>query len=344
MLLDLTKPKDPITIDCSALGLERYIKLINHYPTISDIHDQAFEKSLFADLTDRKLARLARGMAVLDSDFFFDAIADVVLGRIENLDREQMQRYFGFEDDFKPWERKLINNHSLEYLISLNIPKLNFPFPATNFLNLKNRFYCPLNVILARIIQRSEEKQALTLSMINKTLKNECDRHPIKLYEFRCNYQWWLIHTSHRSMTLSPKEFDETYFIAIKKRKVMVTRPASCGHAVLSFESRPNMPLHESLSLASSLEFVVGDAVKISFSGDLNQIYCFDVRKCPISLIFYDFSGHSGDQTFDFDDVYRQLIATDLSKQIRFVCFHKNFIGSSRARVKPDSHFFGSWF
>ena len=314
IFLDLTDPREPIPIDCSARYLGTFIKLVDHYPTLIDDHDAEFEKDLFKNFNDLEISECVKQLAILDSDYLFDSIADVILNRINDMEVEQIQQYLGLQNDFTPAERQLIKEHRLEYIISLNTQpsKLYFPFPAPSFITLENKFYCPLNILLARIIQRSHGSTAFRLSMCNKTLKNESDRHPIKLQNFNEGSTWFVGIYPFANFYFSPETHDAKYFNAIKERKISVEK------SINLFYSRRDHKLSGD-SHHSSLEFVVPRQLQqtpeISFSGYAEQIFLFDIQRCPFPSIRYNFSVIK----LNFADAYKHLIAKDLTKAIKLV-------------------------
>uniref|UniRef100_A0A914Q9F5 Uncharacterized protein n=1 Tax=Panagrolaimus davidi TaxID=227884 RepID=A0A914Q9F5_9BILA len=139
------------------------------------------------------------------------------------MDWNAIRKYFGFESDFTAEERKIIlESEKLEYLLSINTKNFTFPFPNKNIYSLKTDFSTPMNILISRIIQRSNPEISHLLSLINKTIKNEIDRYPIKLLEF-CAYEngWILDLNTKRGFRhfLKFDEFKEIYFDALKKRK-----------------------------------------------------------------------------------------------------------------------------
>ena len=174
----MTDESEPIPLDCSARYLNLFIQLLDHYPTLTENHDAEFEKDLFSEFDDSELVECVKQLAILDSDFLLVSVADFILDRIKEMSHQKMQEYLELEDDFTPFEREMIRVFTFEYIYSIETWYFVFPFPGINFSMLQNKFYCPLNALLSRIIQRSEGFTAFRLSMINKAMKNECDRHP----------------------------------------------------------------------------------------------------------------------------------------------------------------------
>uniref|UniRef100_A0A914P9Z0 Uncharacterized protein n=1 Tax=Panagrolaimus davidi TaxID=227884 RepID=A0A914P9Z0_9BILA len=96
---------------------------------------------------------------------------------------------------------------------------MSFPFKGTSFSTLKNKYYTPMNTLLARIIERSNWRLAFEFSVINKTLKNENDRHPIKPEHFVAK-KLWTLRIRSTNFDISPDdENSEKYFNQIKNRK-----------------------------------------------------------------------------------------------------------------------------
>ena len=262
-------------------------------------------------------------MGVLDSDVFFDSIADLILFKIKDMRRKEMQEYLEVEDDFTLEERTLIAENKLEYLLSIDITStdahcqgsLKFPFLHKKFILLKNKFSTPLNVLLARIIERSNGKTAFNLSMLNKRMKNESDRHPIKVSRFVGYDDRWILRFEPGScLQLKYDKFDESYFTTIKRRKIIAESSV--------FLQYRDAYLNDNCWKLASFDFVIPQkyALEVCFSGkhgtENNAIFSyFNVQQCPFSSISYRLSN----RTFDFDVVYRRLIANDLSKQIELV-------------------------
>ena len=214
----MTQVTEPIRLDCSTRSLEIFIKLVGHYDTLTDDHDAEFEEALLMGFTDDELINLVQDICILDSDFFLESIADLILRRIEEMDWKKMQQYLGLESDFTRANRKLIAEFGTEYLISVNTDAFTFPFPDTRFASLKCRFPSPMNSLLAQIVRRSRDITAWNLSIINKAMKNETDRHPIKLTSFQegIGYRFYV--------KLKSFVAEKDYFDAIKKRKVTAER------------------------------------------------------------------------------------------------------------------------
>uniref|UniRef100_A0A914PLA8 Uncharacterized protein n=1 Tax=Panagrolaimus davidi TaxID=227884 RepID=A0A914PLA8_9BILA len=178
-ICEITDINQPIVIKCPSQSLDIYIKFINHCDELSVIHDKKFEDDLYKEYGDEKLVSIANELSILDSDFVFDSIADLFLDRIKEMKWQNIKGYLEVEDDFTLNERKLLEENRIEYLLSIDFGEIKFPFAETSFITLQNKLYTPLNALLSRIIQRSDSTTSFNLSVINKTIKNENDRHPI---------------------------------------------------------------------------------------------------------------------------------------------------------------------
>uniref|UniRef100_A0AC34FEG0 Uncharacterized protein n=1 Tax=Panagrolaimus sp. ES5 TaxID=591445 RepID=A0AC34FEG0_9BILA len=185
-LCEITDINEGISVECLSDMLSLYIKLIGHYETaILDIHDRNFEKALFKKITKKQLEEFAKELCYLDSDFFIDTVADEILDQIKKKDVKGITTYLGLKDDFSPEERKKINDNLLEYILfGRNYP--NCP----HFTLIPNKFYSTFNVLLARIVKKSQGYTSLKISLINKTLKVESDRFPIKLSTITIADKW----------------------------------------------------------------------------------------------------------------------------------------------------------
>ena len=71
----------------------------------------------------------------------------------------------------------------MEFIFDLNLPHSPFEFPISgqNFYSLKTKFLSPMNNVLAKICERSNEHISFRLSQCCKALKQECSRYPIKV-------------------------------------------------------------------------------------------------------------------------------------------------------------------
>uniref|UniRef100_A0A914NYF1 Uncharacterized protein n=1 Tax=Panagrolaimus davidi TaxID=227884 RepID=A0A914NYF1_9BILA len=204
-ICDITDIREPIMVKCPGDSLKTFISLINHYQTPFDQeNDDKFEKSLYCSLNKNELINLIQDLCVLDSDFFLDSIADYILKIIgeDEMDWNDIQYYLELENDFTENERILIDkNEKLEYFLSLDTENFTFPFFNKNLYSLKSAFSTPLNVLMARIIQRSSARTSYLLSLINKTIKNEVDRYPFKLSRFSADeYSCHLIYSPHAKL------------------------------------------------------------------------------------------------------------------------------------------------
>uniref|UniRef100_A0AC34G2N2 Uncharacterized protein n=1 Tax=Panagrolaimus sp. ES5 TaxID=591445 RepID=A0AC34G2N2_9BILA len=235
-LCDLTKVTEPITVQqCSGKSINTFIKLISHYDEITDKHDKEFEQLFFNSFNDEELAELVKDLSILDSEFFMDSVADYILDKISQMKSlEEIQKYLGLENDFTLDERKSIEKNLLEYFLGINFDKFKFPFPEKSLYSIKTKFYSPLNVLFAKIIERSNAEISYLLALSNKAIKKEVDRYPLKLCSFNSGGgEWCLRIFSEFCKMLQWNGFfkvdieeddDIKYFDIIKKRKVVAVK------------------------------------------------------------------------------------------------------------------------
>uniref|UniRef100_A0AC35FCY6 BTB domain-containing protein n=1 Tax=Panagrolaimus sp. PS1159 TaxID=55785 RepID=A0AC35FCY6_9BILA len=316
---EFTDITEPILLNCSSKCLDAFIKVINHYDEIIDVHDTEFEIKLFESFNREDLGKLVEQIGYLDSDFFVEAIADVILDRIEGFSWKEIQAYFDLEDDFTEKERYQIEDNKFEYLIALAAKRLYLQFPLSpcaNFMMLKNYFFTPMNVILRQIIERSNEKTSFNLSIINKSIKNEVDRHPIKISELKLtgfpNNHWTFSYNEKPKFggSFFHASYNETYFQIFIQRKIS-------PYLLLVIENEELSPT------ANIPKFVFNDFVvvpkastatlKVIFSRGIELSNCFDIQQWHFSSLFYkiDYSG------LNFNLFYQHFILKDLSKEIK---------------------------
>uniref|UniRef100_A0AC34FX41 Uncharacterized protein n=1 Tax=Panagrolaimus sp. ES5 TaxID=591445 RepID=A0AC34FX41_9BILA len=161
------------------------------------------------------LMDMLKDLGSLDSDVLLDFVADIIIRKIRYMDWRKLKEYFGFEEEFLDSEREMIEKNILDFFLSIDFEGMKFPFSSkTCFSNLKNKFFIPMNILLARIIERSDHNVAFALSLINKTLKNENDRYPIKPERFRGSNYWTLRIHSTNFKILPEKKIAKNILIA----------------------------------------------------------------------------------------------------------------------------------
>uniref|UniRef100_A0A914Q7P4 Uncharacterized protein n=1 Tax=Panagrolaimus davidi TaxID=227884 RepID=A0A914Q7P4_9BILA len=321
----ITDVTEPIIINCPGASLEFFISLIKNEN----------DKNLFETLTAKnkqKLIKLIQDLCILDSDIFLNSAADYILGILQTkkgrkMDWNAIREYFGFESDFTAKERKIIlESEKLEYLLSINTENFTFPFPNKNLYSLKTDFSTPMNILISRIIQRSNPETSHLLSLINKTIKNEIDRYPIKLLEFRAYHHGWVLDLNTKRGFhdfLKFEKCNEIYFNVLKKRKVIASKKFE-----IDFDDRiPKQEIYECISS----KFPISKNVEVIFSSPYKSMYNFDVTKIQCSSIYIKFDSFDEKTEIKFDEVYNHLIAKDLSKKIKmefcddaFNFFHPN--------------------
>uniref|UniRef100_A0AC34G197 Uncharacterized protein n=1 Tax=Panagrolaimus sp. ES5 TaxID=591445 RepID=A0AC34G197_9BILA len=287
-IAELTDVTEPIQIKCSSKCLDIFIKVIENSNVKSLAYD--LKKELFKKIEDENIVEIVKEMGILDSDVFFDFIADLILDRIDEMNMKEIQEYFDFEADFSENEKAHINGHLLDYILSIDTAELKFPFPDTDILTLKNKFYTPMNVLLQRIIARSDAEIAFYLSLINKTLKNENDKHPIKITCFLMDSYWDLeINCCHEDLDylkftiVTDKKDDEKYFEAIKARKLDVSFQTYVEYCTGGFNY-----LKPAFTQYLSMDFIIpGLPLEVNFRFRNEMLNYFDVQKCTIPSIIY---------------------------------------------------------
>uniref|UniRef100_A0AC34FPE3 Uncharacterized protein n=1 Tax=Panagrolaimus sp. ES5 TaxID=591445 RepID=A0AC34FPE3_9BILA len=308
-ICDLTERTEAIEINCCGKCFSIYINLFQRYQDVTtDKHDIEFENNLFNELSDREFVELIQEMCILDSDFFFEAAANFILGKIEKMEWKDMQEYFELEDDFSQGEREMIAENRLEYLLSMKLEDLEFPFPEKNFTTLNNKYYTPMNSFLAKIIQLSSHAAAWNLSLINKTLKNEANSHPIKLSIFQGKlsiFQGHFIEIHSVSPKFRYQIGEAKYFDVIKKRKAIVDRSASMSYIIDDKEALLNL---------SSGDFLIPrNTQKIEITFYENFMAYFDIKRCPFPVVHPVFTSKV---TVTIDEIYDHLVAKDVTKEI----------------------------
>uniref|UniRef100_A0A914QBM4 Uncharacterized protein n=1 Tax=Panagrolaimus davidi TaxID=227884 RepID=A0A914QBM4_9BILA len=310
-ICDITDVTEPIIINCPGASLEFFISLIKNEN----------DKNLFETFTAKNkqtLIKLIQDLCILDSDIFLNSAADYILGILRpekgrKMDWNAIRKYFGFESDFTAEERKIIlESEKLEYLLSINTKNFTFPFPNKNIYSLKTDFSTPMNILISRIIQRSNPEISHLLSLINKTIKNEIDRYPIKLLEFRAYHHGWILDLNTKRgfrHFLKFDEFKEIYFNALKKRKIIASK-------VFKTCYDDKIPKQEIYACNSS-KFPISKNVEVSFSKTYKSMYNFDLTKICCSSIYILFYSFNEKTEIKFEEVYNHLIAKDLSKKIK---------------------------
>uniref|UniRef100_A0AC34FLT4 Uncharacterized protein n=1 Tax=Panagrolaimus sp. ES5 TaxID=591445 RepID=A0AC34FLT4_9BILA len=282
-----------------------------------DNHHTGFERKFYNKYftKDQELIEFIKDSCILDSDFLLDSIADFLLGKMKKMNWKKMQTYLGLEDDFTEVERKLIDENQLEYFLSINFAHLKFPFENKNLYSIKPKFLSPLNVLLARIVARSDEESACSLSLINKTMKNESDRNPLKLIEFHARENTWVLKAAFKRnwiprFLLHNDKCDLKYFECIKNRKVIAKE--------FSILSNVSVKSDETCFRCLPFDFTIqkkGSELRVVSERSSDLLYHFDVKSCPlqsIDFMFYNLKGYEK----TFEEYYNHLIAKDLSKKI----------------------------
>uniref|UniRef100_A0A914PPM0 Uncharacterized protein n=1 Tax=Panagrolaimus davidi TaxID=227884 RepID=A0A914PPM0_9BILA len=317
---EFTDITEPILLNCSSKCLDAFVQLINHYDKIIDVHDTEFEIELFESFNRDDLGKLVEQIGYLDSDFFVETIADVILDRINGLSWKKIQDYFDLEDDFTGKERYQIRRNKFEFLIALTAKELRLKFPllpAENILMLHNRFFTPMNIILRKIIERSNEKTSFNLSVINKAIKNEVDRYPIKISELELtcartaygNNRWSLSNNEkpYFGCSFEHATYSEKYLKIIMKRKLA---PYS-----VTISNGSRLPPTENIEQFLIQDFIVPKAstLNVEFYYDCGALNIFDIEHCPFTSVFFELKGVD----IGFNDFYQNFISKDLSKEIK---------------------------
>lgn len=308
----MTNVTEPMDVNCSGNTLQTFIEVTKN---VDIKYDFCFNEALFKNITDSELSIFIYEICVLDSDYLLNGLADLMLKRLKKLTVEEIQRYLELEDDFTKLERNWIKENELEYLISLNQENflLQFPLECPSFYFLKFKFYSPMNVFLAKICQRADEMTAWKLSHVCKSLKNECDRSPIKVthlsleenlfFHIDCNFTMGRFKTN-----IDPKTHTEEYLIAVTKRKVAVSG---------TVELTTHLITSEILFKCIHFEWVIlqkNATATFNFFESIDTISNFNLKKCPFLSILFEFENYS--HNLDLDIVYGNLISKDFSKEI----------------------------
>uniref|UniRef100_A0A914P8G5 Uncharacterized protein n=1 Tax=Panagrolaimus davidi TaxID=227884 RepID=A0A914P8G5_9BILA len=310
-ICEITDITEPIIINCPGASLEFFISLIINE---NEQHNNLFKN--FTSKNKKKLIKLVQDLCILDSDIFFNSAADYILGILQlkkgsTKNWNAIKEYFGFESDFTKKERKLIReSEKLEYLFSINTENFTFPFPNKSLYSLNTDFSTPMNILISRIIQRSNPQTSHLLSLINKTIKNEIDRYPIKLLEFLAyEHGWLLVLDRNFRQFLKFEKCNEIYFDVLKKRK-----------AIASYKFKTcyddGIPKHEIYGCNSS-KFPISKNLEVSFSKTYKSMCNFDVTNIYSSSIDFMFYSFHEKTEIKFEEVYNHLIAKDLSNNIK---------------------------
>uniref|UniRef100_A0A914PT16 Uncharacterized protein n=1 Tax=Panagrolaimus davidi TaxID=227884 RepID=A0A914PT16_9BILA len=311
---ELTDITEPILLNCSSKCLDAFVQLINHYDKIIDIHDTEFEIELFESFNRDDLGKLVEQIGYLDSDFFVETIADVILDRINGFDWKELQAYFDLEDDFTEDERYQIEDNKFEFLISLAARRLYLRFPlspSVNFMMLKNFFFTPMNVIFSKIIEKSNEKTSFNLSVINKSIKNEVDRYPIKITEFQLNNRNWSFQNNGKpkfSGSVTHASYNEKYLQIFIQRKISPYSLMVIENGVLSPTTNiPKFVLNNFVVIPKAPTLTL----KVMFSQWIKLSNCFDIHNFSSLFFKIDYID------MNFNLFYQRFILKDLSKEIQ---------------------------
>uniref|UniRef100_A0A914R104 Uncharacterized protein n=1 Tax=Panagrolaimus davidi TaxID=227884 RepID=A0A914R104_9BILA len=310
-ICDITDVTEPIIINCPGASLEFFISLIKNE---NEQHKNLFE--IFTAKNKKKFIKLIQDLCILDSDIFLNSAADYILGILQlkkgrTKDWNAIRIYLGFESDFTAKERKLIReSEKLEYLFSINTENFTFPFPNKSLYSLKTDFSTPMNILISRIIQRSNHEISHLLSLINKTIKNEIDRYPIKFFEFLAyQHGYLLVLDRNFRRFLKFEKCNEIYFDILKKRKAIASYKFK-----ICYDDR--ISEHEIYGCNSS-NFSMSKNVVVSFSKTYKSMYNFDVTKIHSSSIEFMFFSFKEKTEIKFEEVYNHLIAKNLSNNIK---------------------------